>query len=73
MARKSIRGRVMIGLRDHDNLRERLEAAAAERDEPMNRMIARLVEAALAERGYGRPQRPAPAAALVARRARKAA
>jgi len=57
MARKSIRGRVMVGLRDHDNLRERLEAAAAEMDEPMNRLIARLVEVGLAERGFGRPQR----------------
>jgi hypothetical protein len=75
MAKKEVTTRIMIGLRDHGNLRERLEAATREVDEPMNRFIGRLVERGLAERGFGRPPRqaPAPVPATAARRTRRAA
>jgi hypothetical protein len=68
MGSRHVTPRVMVGLRDRDNLRERLEAAAALTSETLNSLVGRLVEVGLAERGFGRPQ-----SATAARRARKAA
>jgi hypothetical protein len=66
-AKKQGRRRFMIAVPNHDNFHSRLREAAEALDEPMGKLIGRLADVGLAERGFG------PVATSGARRARRAA